>query len=237
MSPEHNRPAMSGPARLVAMVTAPGPAMRQAVACPTVNVLATWLFLLLVWAAAGGWLLSTAVGRQALVDERVRAVEALNGTVDDPTYSAWQAAPPYWIYLTSGGRTLLTPLVTGAVALALFAWLRPAAGLRGCLSVAVHASTVLVLQQLVATPLHAVRESLTSPFNLAALLPFFDEGSVPARFFGTVEVFGLWWAALLAVGCGALVGRRAREFVAPLVGVYGGVAAVVAAVVAFAGGS
>ena len=66
-----------------------------------------------------------------------------------------------------------------------------------------HATVVLALQQLLATPLHVVRESLTSPFNLAALLPFFDEGSLPARILGTVELFGLWWALLLAVGCRA----------------------------------
>ena len=35
------------------------------------------------------------------------------------------------------------------------------------LAIAVHASVVLALQQIVATPLHYVRESLTSPTNLA----------------------------------------------------------------------
>lgn len=237
MSPENNVPALSVFARLGSTIAAPATAMRAAAACSAVNVLTTWLILLAIWGAAGGWLLSTPVGRQALVDERVRTVEVLNGTVDDATYATWQATPPYWVYLTSGGRTLLAPIVTAAIAVALFLWLRPAAGFLGCLSVAVHASAVLVLQQVVATPLHALRESLTSPFNLAAALPFFAEGSLAARFLGTVELFGVWWAVLLAIGCGALAGRRGREFVAPLVGVYGGVAAVIAVAVALAGGS
>jgi len=103
--------------------------------------------------------------------------------------------------------------------------------------VAVHASTALVAQQIVATPLHFVRESLTSPFNLAALLPFFDEGSLPARFFGTVELFGLWWVWLLAIGCAVLAGRQARNFVLPLLGIYVGVAGVIAALVVLTGGS
>jgi hypothetical protein len=103
--------------------------------------------------------------------------------------------------------------------------------------VAVHASAALVAQQLAATPLHFVRESLTSPFNLAALLPFFDEGSLPARFFGTVELFGLWWVWLLALGCAALAGRQARHFVLPLLGIYVGVAGVIAALVVLTGGS
>ena len=39
-----------------------------------------------------------------------------------------------------------------------------------------HALAPLVLQQVVATPLHYWRESLTSPTNLAAFLPVDEEG-------------------------------------------------------------
>lgn len=127
-----------------------------------------------------------------------------------------------WVYFASGGRALLAPPVTLAVAAGLFLWLRRLASITfvQCLSVSVHATAALVVQQLVATPLHLLRESLTSPFNLAALLPFFDEGSAAARFLGTVEVFGLWWVLLLAVGCAVLAERRARGFVGPLLGAY-----------------
>jgi hypothetical protein len=211
--------------------------MHRAAQASVVKALTTWAVLLVTWAAAGAWLLATPVGRQALVDERVRTVEALNGRVDDATYDGWRASPPYWIYLTSGGRTLLFPVVTLALAVALVLWLRPVAGFSGTLNVVVHAGVVLVLQQLVATPLHYLRESLTSPFNLAAVLPFFDEGSVAARFFGTIELFGLWWVVLLAIGCAALTNRPPRSFVGPLLGLYGGIAAVIATAVALAGGN
>jgi hypothetical protein len=162
----------------------------------------------------------------------------MGGTVNDAAYAALQANPPYWIYLSSGGRALLFPAVTLAVAAGLYLWVgRRSAGWLASLSVAVHASAALVAQQVVATPLHFVRESLTSPFNLAALLPFFDEGSLPARFFGTVELFGLWWVWLLAIGCAVLAGRQARNFVLPLLGIYVGVAGVIAALVVLTGGS
>lgn len=212
--------------------------MTAARSASAVQVAATWALLLALWAAAAWLLLSGPVGRQALVDERVRVVEAVGGTVDDATYTALQANPPFWIYLSSGGRALLFPVVTLAVAAGVYLWVgRRGAGWTASLSVAVHASAALVLQQLVATPLHFVRESLTSPFNLAALLPFFDEGSLPARFFGTVELFGLWWVWLLAIGCAVLAGRQARSFVLPLLGVYVGVAGVIAALVVLTGGS
>lgn len=211
--------------------------MRAAVANSAGQVIATWAVLLALWGGAAAVLLGAPVGRQALVDERVRMVEVVGGTVDDPTYAALQARPPYWIYLASGGRALLFPAVTLAVAAALHVWVGRRRGFIGSLSVAVHANVALVAQQLVATPLHLLRESLTSPFNLAALLPFFDEGSLPARVFGTIELFGLWWVWLLAIGCAVLTDRRPREFVLPLGGVYVGVAAIIAGLVVLTGGS
>ena len=71
------------------------------------------------------------------------------------------------------------------------------------LAIAVHATVVLALQQIVATPLHYVHESLTSPTNVAGMLRVFDEGTWPARLFGTIDVFGLWWMWLLSVGLAA----------------------------------
>ncbi len=225
--------------RLLALFTAPRMAMHAAIGLSLGRVLLTWLVLLAVWGAAGAALLSTPVGRQALVDERVRVVESLGGRVDDAAYARLQAAPPLWVYFASGGRMLLTPPVTLTAAAAIFLWLRRRrlVTLAQALSISVHASAVLAVQQVVATPLHLLRESLTSPFNLAALLPFFDEGSTAARFLGTVEVFGLWWVLLLAVGCSALAGSRARTFVWPLIGVYAGTAAVVAGASLLTGGS
>ena len=240
MCPTSNPPASGLLSRLTDVVLRPRRAMASAVALESSAVAMTWALGLLIWLGAAGWLLSLPVGRQAVVDERVRVVEALGGRVSDAQYAAWQQRPPWSTYFTSGGRLLLLPATTLAVATGLFLWLRRragAVGYRAALSVAVHASLVLVLQQVLATPLHALRESLTSPFNLAALVPLFDEGSLPARILGAVEVFGLWWAALLAMGAAALAGGRARHYLGPLLGVYVGVAIVVAAVVGLIGGS
>jgi hypothetical protein len=240
MSPTSNLPASGLLARLTGMVLRPRSTLQAAIHLGAGAVAVTWLAILVVWLAAAAWLLNQPVGRQALVDEQVRVVEALGGRVDDARYQAWQAHPPWRTYFTSGGRALLLPVTTVLVATGLFLFARRhAPGVRylAALSVAVHANVVLAAQQAVATPLHALRESLTSPFNLAALLPFFDEGSLPARVLGTVELFGLWWALLLAFGAAALTGRRARTYVGPVLGSYVGVAAAVAGVVVLMGGS
>jgi hypothetical protein len=202
----------------------------------------TWAVVLLLVAMCGGLLLSTPVGQQALVDERVRVVEALGGRVDDAEYARLKAAPPVSVYVTSGGRLLLTPPLTLLVAGGLVLLSRIDRGgdaarvtFVTALSITVHATVVLALQQVVATPLHYLSESLISPTNAAGLLRVFDEGSWPARLFGTIDVFGVWWMWLLAVGLAAATGRPARRYAWRLLAVYVGVAALVAAIFAIAG--
>ena len=222
--------------RVLGVLWHPRRTMTEVVARPTFA--AAWVLLLAVLAVCAFALLSTTVGRQALVDERVRVVEALGGRVDDAAYAALQAHPPLLVYLTSGGRLLLTPGITLLVA----AGLTTLAALDGvkvrygvALAITVYASLVLALQQVVVTPLHFIRESLTSPTNIGGLLPVLDEGSLPARWLGSIDVFGLWWVWLLAIGLAAATGRPARRYAARLLMAYIGIAALVAAVFAVLG--
>ena len=222
--------------RVIGVLWHPRRTMTEVVARPTFA--AAWVLLLAVLAVCAFALLSTTVGRQALVDERVRVVEALGGRVDDAAYAALQAHPPLLVYLTSGGRLLLTPGITLLVA----AGLTTLAALDGvkvrygvALAITVYASLVLALQQVVVTPLHFIRESLTSPTNIGGLLPVLDEGSLPARWLGSIDVFGVWWVWLLAIGLAAATGRPARRYAARLLMAYIGIAALVAAVFAVLG--
>ena len=192
--------------RVTGVLLHPRATMAEVVRHPV--FITTWVVVLLAVVVCGGLLLSTQVGQQALVDERVRVTEALGGRVDDAEYARLQAAPPVSIYLTSGGRMLLTPPVTLLVAAGLVVLARldgSSLPFVTALAIAVHATVVLALQQIVATPLHYVQESLTSPTNLAGILRVFDEGTVPARLFGAIDVFGLWWMWLLSAG------RRGRR--------------------------
>ena len=223
--------------RVTGVLMHPRATMAEVVRHPA--FMTTWIVVLLAVAVCGGLLLSTPVGRQALVDERVRVTEALGRRVDDAEYARLQANPPMSVYMTSGGRLLLTPPVTLLVAAGLFALARldgAATPFVTALAIAVHATVVLALQQIVATPLHYLHGALTSPTNVAGLLQVFDEGSLPARLFGTIDVFGLWWLWLLSLGLAAATGRPARRYVVRLLAVYVGVGAIVAAVFAVMGG-
>jgi hypothetical protein len=105
------------------------------------------------------------------------------------------------------------------------------------IAVAVHASVPLVIGQVIATPLHYVRESLTSPLNLAAILPLMEEGTLPARFFGTIDLFAVWWAGLIALGLATWTGRRARDYAWRIAALFVAFAAVTAATIAAMGGA
>lgn len=204
------------------------------------NWMAAWGLILLLWALCGGWLLSTDVGQQALVDEQVRVMEGFGGEVSDAQYAALQRTPPWWIYFTSGGRLLLMPVTTLAIAVLLSVIARSggaAATLSHGLAIAVYASVALLIGQVVATPLHYVRESLTSPLNLAVILPALDEGSLLARFFGTIDVFAVWWIALLAIGLAAVTGQRAWYFAWRFAAVVLVFAAITATIVVVMGGA
>ena len=100
--------------RVTGVVMHPRATMAELVRHPA--VISTWVAVLLVVVVCGGLLLSTPVGQQALVDERVRVTEALGNRVDDAEYARLEANPPVLTYLTSGGRLLLTPPVTLLVA-------------------------------------------------------------------------------------------------------------------------
>jgi len=224
--------------RIAGVVLYPRTTLTRLAGAPT--WVGTWLAILIFWAVCGGWLLSTEVGQQALVDERVRVIEAFGGTVSDVDYAGLQAQPPWWVYFTSGSRLLLLPITTVVVALGLMAVARlegGAATLSQALALVVHATIVLVLGQLVATPMHYIREALTSPISLATMLPLIEAGTVAARFFGTMDVFAVWWAGLLALSLSVLTGRRLRRYAWPLAALYLGFAAVAAAVTAVMGGA
>jgi hypothetical protein len=224
--------------RLVDVLVRPRATLTHLVAHP-VWVL-PWIGVLTVWAICALPLLNSDVGRQALVDEQVRRVESFGGTVDDPTYEALQQNPPWAAYFVSGGRLLLTPPVTFGVAIGLLLLARlegARASAAQSLTVSVHALAPLALGQVIGTPLHYLRESLTSPLNLAALVPLADEGTWPARVLGSIDLVGLWWTWILAVGLGAITNRPSRRYIAKLLAVYVGVAALMAAIVTMLGGS
>jgi hypothetical protein len=186
-----------------------------------------------------GAFFATPVGRQALVDQWERTAIAFGQPVDDARYGEFQElsrqGPAY---------AVATSLIAGPVAaLAVAALLYGVFGARRArrvtfrqvLAVVVHASVILTLRHVVAAPINYARESSASPTTATLFFSMLDEGSAPARFFGLVDLFVIWWLLVLAVGASVLFGGRTRAYVAQFIGVYIGLALLLAGVMAWLG--
>jgi len=225
-------------ARAVGILTSPRHTFAGVIAHPK------WLGMLALTVAIGmvctGTLLSTEKGQVALVDQQVRTLESFGQAVDDAAYAQLEERSRYGGAIGAVQMLVVAPLVALVVAGAsyrLFAVSGGSGTFRQVFAVVVHSGVVLAIQQLFVTPLNYVRESISGATNLAVFLPMLDEGSLPARFFGMIDLFIVWWIVTLAIGLSVLSGRRTVRIATGLFAVYIGLALILAIVMAVAGGT
>jgi hypothetical protein len=115
--------------------------------------------------------------------------------------------------------------------------LRGNAQFRQVVAITAYAGVILALRQVVAAPLDYARETLASPVAANLLFPTLDEASPLARFLGVIDLFIVWWACVLAIGVAVLYRRRARSLVLGFIGAYLALAALLALMMAVAGGT
>ena len=225
--------------RLIGVIRRPRTTFRAAAAAPR------WAGLVVALALATGasqavWL-ATGVGQLALVDQWERTALAFGQDVDDDRYAQFHAlsrnGPLYGVAaaLVSG------PVLTVAVATLIF-WLFRGRGGRTVsysqvLAVMAHASVILAIRQIVAAPVSFARETTASATSLGVWFPSLDQASPLARFVGAIDVFVIWWVVLVAVGVAVLYERQARRVAAAFLGVYAGVALLLAATMTALGGT
>ncbi len=224
-------------ARAVGIVTAPRRTLEAVVAHPS------WVGMLVltigVAAACSGALLSTEAGQVALVDQQVRTLESFGQAVDDARYAELERRSRDGGAIQAAQVIVGVPLAALAMAALIFRVNRrraPAVAFRAVLAVVVHSGVILAVHHLVLSPLNYVRETLSSPTNVAVLFPMLEDGTIPARFLGTIDLFVLWWIVVLALGLGVLYRRPARWFGVRLFGMYLALALGLAVIMAVAGG-
>jgi hypothetical protein len=226
-------------ARMAGIVRRPRPTFEAIVRTPRWMPVLPILFLVSFGASAA--FLATGTGRLALVDQWERVAIAFGQDVDEERYAAFHAQSrdplPYAAW-TSAARVTGATVVLGSVLFAVFTGLRRGtARYTQVLAVATYAAVILALRDLVAVPARFVRESTASPVTLATLFTMLDEASLPARFFGLIDLFVVWWLVVLAVGMSALYRRRVAGMAGVLLGTYLAVALVLAGVMAALGGA
>jgi hypothetical protein len=85
-------------------------------------------------------------------------------------------------------------------------------------------------------PINYARESLGGATSLGVIVPGLGDATFAARLFGSIDIFALWWVALVAIGLGMLYRRRAASIARWLLGAYATGAAALALTQALRGG-
>ena len=199
------------------------------------------MVLAVVTAASQALLFRTEVGQVALVDQWERTALAFGQPVDDARYAELQAfsgnGPLYGVATSLAGGPVLTLALAAAIALVFRPRGNRAVSFSQVLAVVAHASVILAIRQLVSVPVSYAREATGGATSLGLWFPAVDAASLAGRFVGALDVFVLWWVVLLAIGVGILYGRQARSLAAAFLGVYAGVALLLAVTMTALGGT
>ncbi len=193
------------------------------------------VFLVTAGVSAAGLalFLSTGVGQDALVEQLLQIADSFGITVSDPQYARLQQMAASAAWYTAAieliGVAIGLIVVSAGLRAVLNGRLGERASLRQLVAVVAHSGVILALQQVIVLPLDYARQTWSSPFSLAALIPIFDDGSFPARLLGSIDVFRVWWLLWLAIGLGVLYRRPPVRLAGVLLALYAGLALAMAA--------
>jgi Yip1 domain len=221
-------------ARMFGVLLAPRKTYADVAARP--RWLGTLSVLLLIMATGSAVFFSTEVGRQALIDQQVRAMESFGFKLPEDAYQQMEErlSRPTTPYFSAAGQVVIVPIIMLVIAGIVFAIFNAILGgdatFKQAYAVVVHSGVIITVQQLFVYPLDYARESLSSPTNLAVFLPFLDENTVPARLLGGIDLFLIWWMVNLAIGLGVLYKRRTGPIAVGMLAVYLAIALVIAGV-------
>ena len=185
---------------------------------------------------AGGYftLLSTEAGKRAALDQQTQMLESFGVKLNDAALDRMESQIDRARYTTPIAQIVIIPIVLAIVAgilLGVFnAILGGDATFKQVYAILAHASVITALQTAFSIPLDYVRESLSSPTSLLALLPFIEEGSFLGRLFSSIDLFQLWGTLSIAIGLGVLYKRRTAPIAISLYAVLFVILAAVAAV-------
>ena len=227
-----NAQAKSLPARFVGVLFAPRATYANVAAHP--RWLGIFLTVFLITGSAATALMSTEIGRNALLDRQIAQQESFGRKMTQAQIDRLETFSAYYVY---GAPVLqfvslaVAGLVVSGIAFAVFnAMLGGDATFTQVFAVVAHSGVVLAVLALFTTPLAYVRESMSSATNLAVFLPFLDESSFVARLLGSIDLVFVWWILSLAIGMAVLYRKRTGPIATTLLAVYVAIGVIIAAI-------
>jgi general stress protein CsbA len=224
--------AKSLPARFVGILFAPRATYAAVAAQP--RWLGIFLTVYLITASAATALMSTEIGRNALLDQQIAQQESFGRKMTQDQIDRLEKISAYYVYGAPVIQLVslsIGCLVIAGIAFAVFnAVLGADTSFKQVFAVVAHSGVILATLSLFTTPLAYVRESLSGATNLAVFLPFLDETSFVARLLGSIDLIFIWWMLSLAIGLGVLYRKRTGPIAATMFAVYGAIAVIIAAI-------
>ena len=225
-------PAKSLPARFAGVLFAPRATYAAVAAHP--RWLGIFLTVYLITAAAATALMSTEIGRNAILDQQIAQQESFGRKPTQADLDRLEKISSYYVYLAPVTQLVglgIGCLVIAGIAFAVCnAMLGGDATFKQVVAVVAHSGVVLAVLALFTTPLAYVRESMSSATNLAVFLPFLDESSFVARLLGSIDLVFIWWILSLAIGLGVLYRKRTGPVATTLLAVYVAIGVIIAAI-------
>jgi hypothetical protein len=225
------------PARIVGVIFSPRVTYAEVAARP--RILGVMLFVLFTAVGTSVLFLMTDVGKDALFDQQMEAMESFGFSITDEMYEAMERQIGYAPLFSAAGMLVTFPLmftVISGLIFGVFALLGADATFKQVYAIVVHSAVLMSVQQLFVNPLNYARRSMAPPATIGAFFPFLEETSFLARLLGSIDLFLVWIIMSLAIGVGVLYGRRTAPIAATLLTVYMVIVVVIAAVrSAFAG--
>jgi hypothetical protein len=225
-------PAKSLPARFAGILFAPRATYADVAAHP--RWLGIFLTVYLIMGSATVALLSTEIGRNAVVDQQITQAEAYGRHLTQVQIDQIEKFAPYSVYIAPVFQLLFLVvggLLIAGLAFAVFnAVLGGDATFKQVFAVVCHSAVVLAALSLFTTPLSYARETLSSATNLGVFLPFLDESSFLARLLGSIDLIFIWWILSLAIGLGVLYRRRTGPIAITMFAVYMVIGIIIAAI-------
>lgn len=203
-----------------------------------------WLGVLVLTTlvGAGGMFafVATPVGEQALLDEHLRRQESSGQALSPEAEAQFKQFAPTFKYVVPGMLLIVLPVFAFALAGLLFGYgaiLGGGGTYKQVLAILCHAGVVTLLQAIVINPLNYVRQSLETTTNLTAFFPMVSRESFLGTLFSWAELFWIWQIILIAIGFSVLYRRRTAPIAWTLLGIYFGIALVVACYRSFVAGA
>jgi hypothetical protein len=225
-------PANSLPARAAGILFAPRATYAAVAARP--RWLGIFLTVYLITASAATALMSTEIGRNALLDQQIASQESFGRKMTQEQIDRLEKISSYYVYgapvlqlvsLAVGG------LVIAGIGFAVFnALMGGDATFKQVFAVVAHSGVVLAATSLFTVPLAYARESMSGTTNLGVFLPFLDDRSFAARLLGSIDLVVIWWLFSLAIGFAVLYRKRTGPIATSVFAVYLAIGLIIAAI-------